>query len=104
MTHYFQRLADTPGADGRIEASRRWVPSCAFLGDSASAMADLLDRAQPGVYHLEGNSEGLSHFDIATRLNQRLARGWTVVAADSPVRDNRMNDPRIAVGQVSARL
>lgn len=102
MTDYLARQA-AAGA-GRIEASRRWIPSCAMLGHSAAAMADLIERHQPGIYHLEGNRAGLSLFDIAARLAAARGEAWTIIPTDTPIRDNRMADPRITMGQVADAL
>lgn len=102
MVDYLTKLAREHG--GKVEVSRRWIPSAAILKDSAEAMRGLMRFGVAGLYHLEGNIAGLSMFEIATRLNRRLGVGWAVVPADEPVRDNRMSDDRIAMGQVTDRL
>lgn len=100
MVDYFTREAEK----GAIRASTRWVPSCAMLNDTAVALVALMARAEPGVFHLEGNSAGLSMFDLATRINHAQRRNWTIEPTDEPHRDNRMHDPRVRMAQVSDRL
>lgn len=100
MVEYLCREA----AKGALRISRRWIPSCALLSDTAAALVALMARAEGGVYHLEGNRAGLSLFDIARRINHAQQRGWTVEPLDEPVRDNRMDDPRVRMAQVGDRL
>lgn len=89
--------------DGRIEASARWLPSCSFLADTADALCDLAERHAAGTYHLEGNP-GLSFLEVALALDRVGRRGWRVVAAEAPVLDNRMQDPRVRVVPITGRF
>lgn len=102
MTDHLTREAVRGG--GAIGASDRWIPSCAFLDDTAEALATLMQRGESGVYHVEGNSAGLSMFQIARGLAGLLGAAWRVTSIDLPNRDNRMRDERVSVGQVAARL
>lgn len=102
MTNYFAREADRGG--GIIEASTGWTPSCAFLDDTAGALATLMRRGEAGIHHVEGNGAGLSMFEIARGLAGLLGLEWRVSLVDAPARDNRMRDERVRVGQVAARL
>lgn len=89
---------------GPIEASTKWIPSCAFLTDTSAGLLALLERAEPGIFHLEGNSAGLSFFEIASALAHIGDRSWTIRSSDAPARDNRMRDDRVTLGQVARRL
>lgn len=102
MVEYFTRLARENG--GRVEASSRWIPSCAMLRDTAKTLAGMLSPGFAGIRHLEGNTAGWSVFQIATALNRRLNAGWNVIEVDQPARDNRMRDGRILIGQVEDAL
>jgi dTDP-4-dehydrorhamnose reductase len=102
MTDYLTRAAESSG--GAIEASTRWIPSCTFLDDTAEALAVLMERGEGGVHHVEGNSAGLSLFEIASGLGRMHGRGWRVTPVGEPARDNRMRDERVSVGQVASRL
>lgn len=100
MTDYLHRAA---GPDGRLAASTRWVPACAFLDDTADALLALMERHPPGLYHLDGNP-GLGLFEIARRLARLQGRPWRVEPADAPDRQNLMADGRVAVAPVTDRL
>ena len=41
---------------GRIEASRRWLPACSFIDDTVSVIAQLLLEPLPGVLHQIGRA------------------------------------------------
>lgn len=100
MVEFLARNAAAKG--GVIEASDAWTPSCALLRDSAAAMVWLIERGEGGVYHLEGNRDGLSFFEIASRLARR--HGWSVTRTGTPAMDNRMRDDRVPMGQVKDGL
>lgn len=102
MTDFFHRVAREKA--GRIEASAAWVPSTAWLADTADAIGRLMQQRAAGPYQLEGNSAGMTFFDLANAINRRFSGGWTVVRTDSPAMDRRMHDPRVAMGQVADRL
>lgn len=100
MLDHLWRMAER---EGRVAASPRFHPSCAFLDDTAETLCALIERAEPDTYHLEGNP-GLSFYEIASGLNRLHDAGWEVVESDAPVLDNRMADPRVAVAPITARL
>lgn len=102
MTDFLARAAAT--GQNRIEASTRWTPSCARLGDTAAGLVELLRAGEPGLYHLEGNSAGLSFHEIALRIRQKLTAAWAIAPVQAPAMDNRMLDPRITIGQVADSL
>lgn len=102
MTDYLSREAAK--CNGAIQASRNWIPSCAFLADTAEALCSLMQRAEPGFYHLEGNRAGMSFFAVASALAGFDNRQWRITPTNSPARDNRMLDDRVRIGQISDRL
>ena len=102
MTDFLTKRAAENG--GRVEASTAWTPSCAWLPDTAAAMAGLMDSGTAGVYHLEGNQAGMTLHELACAINKRLGAGWNVVATDSPRQDNRMSDARVRMGQLRGAL
>ena len=99
MTDYLSRRA----AEGPVQASTVWFPSCAFLEDTAAALAALLEKGESGLFHLEGNP-GLSFFEIATRLARTLGMPWEIMPDESFSMDNRMIDPRVPVQPITKRL
>lgn len=89
---------------GVIEASQQWLPSCAFLADTAEALVELLEIHPAGVYHLEGNP-GLSFYEIATRLKNKHQADWEIVSTDRPVQDGRLaGETRLKVGEITGRF
>jgi dTDP-4-dehydrorhamnose reductase len=102
MTDFLTRKA-AEGA-GTIEASTRWIPSCAWLPDTAAALAALMRSGTPGLFHLEGNTAGKSFVEIAAGIARMLRQPWNIVPTDAPAMDNRMRDDRVSMGQVADRL
>lgn len=99
MIDYFDRQVRE---HGRIAASSRWRPACAFLPDTAAAIARALE-APPGLYQLDGN-ERHTMFEIARALSAHHGDRWPVVEAAEPAQDQRMIDPRLAVAPLARRL
>lgn len=96
-------LERTHRADGRIEVGRSWFPACSFLQDTAISLDRMMRNAAGELYHLDGNP-GLSLYEIATRLNAIHGSPWRVVAAEEPVWNTRMLDPRMETPSITARL
>jgi dTDP-4-dehydrorhamnose reductase len=88
---------------GTVRASRRWKPACSFLPDTAEALLQLLEYGA-GLYHLDGNRDGLSFHEIACGLNRIHGNRWKVMEDDSFVYDQRLMDDRLPVPSVKARL
>lgn len=88
---------------GKIEASRKWIPSCCHLDDTADALYRLMKSYPAGLYHIEGNP-GIPFFDIVTRLKKRHNADWTIVETDANPVDIRLVNTKIPVGQLTARL
>lgn len=88
---------------GRIAASARWIPSCAFLEDTVDGLWRMISGHPPSIYHLEGN-DGCTFFEIVTGLNMSLRRDWNVEETRDPSTDIRMLDHRIQLAPVSRRL
>ncbi len=89
-------------AHGRVEASTRWLPACAFVGDTAAALARAADR-RPGVYHADSN-DGWTFFDIVSALAARTGRAWDVAPTHAFAFDQRMHDARLGMPTLSDRL
>lgn len=87
-------------SEGAIHASRRWLPACSFIQDTAAALASL---NAPGLYMLDGNRKW-NFFEIAGALNELHGRRWKVVPNDDFVFDQRMLDPREPAASLKERL
>lgn len=82
---------------GQVLASTRWLPACAFLDDTATALLGLVETPQAGLHHLDANAQSaLSYYEIVSALAMHLGRDWVVVPTQDPVHDQRLIDsPRI---------
>ena len=90
--------------DGVIHASEKWTPSCCFLEDTAAGLWELYaNPTAQRLYQLEGNP-GLSFYEIAKRLNRIHKNAWHINATEDPDWDNRMEDDRIHINPITARL
>lgn len=87
---------------GEIRASRRWLPACSFLPDTAGALVDLISKPA-GVYLVNSNPRW-SFYDIALALNTLHNGGWHITPDDSFVYDQRMLDPRVSIPSLDSRL
>jgi dTDP-4-dehydrorhamnose reductase len=79
---------------GQIDASTEWFPACSFLHDTARALANVLERFDPGTYLLDGNP-GLNFLQIATKLNRAMNAGWNIRATSEFRYNNMMRDDRL---------
>ncbi len=87
---------------GRVEASTRWLPACAMLGDTVRALVALAS-VDPGLYMLDAN-ERWNYYEIACALNERYGGRWNVVPTDSFVFDQRMLDGCVVLPSLGKRL
>jgi dTDP-4-dehydrorhamnose reductase len=91
--------------DGVIRASRRWIPACALIEDTAAALAGLLAEGAPGVYHLDANvASALDFAAIARALARRHRADWRIEDTEDYVHDQRLPDPRLTLPDLAARL
>lgn len=81
----------------QIKASTRWLPACSFLPDTAAALWRALS-SPPGLYLVDSNARW-NFFQIATAL-----KAGKVVPTDDFVYDQRMQDDRLGVPTLAARL
>jgi dTDP-4-dehydrorhamnose reductase len=86
-------------ANGSVRASRRWIPACAFLDDTAAALLSLVSDPQPGLHHLDANAQtAWSHATILHGLADMLGRPWQMVETDEPDHDQRLGDSTRILG------
>ena len=99
LTYFAERNA----ADGVIRASARWFPACSFLEDTADTLADLVERGETGVFHVDANP-GLNFHEITAALNRLHGDPWKVERTDDFALDSRLADDRVRVAPVTDRL
>ncbi len=87
---------------GRVEASVRWIPACSFLEDTAAGLLAVAE-AGPGLYHLDSN-DGLSFYDILSRLKTRQERDWELIPTWDRALDQRLLEGRVVLPRLSHRL
>ena len=99
MVEHLRRQHDE---QGRILASRRWLPACSTLTDSSDLLLAVL--AQPaGTYMIDSNRRW-TFYDIARAINERYGFGWHIEACDDFVYDQRMQDERLPAPPLSAHF
>lgn len=101
-------LTNAMNKDGVVKASRKWMPATSFLGDTADALAWLLDEAVAGRFRgvamVDGNRAGANFYEIVRALSAKHGGKFEVEADDSFVYDQRMLDERVPVRQIGERL
>jgi dTDP-4-dehydrorhamnose reductase len=98
MVDYFATRAE---GGAPVAASRRFLPACSMLGDTARSLVRLADAAG-GLYLLDAN-ERWTLFDIARALGARHGR-WRIEPCDEPALDQRMIDSRPGIPALETRL
>lgn len=73
-----------------IMASKNWIPSTAFIKDTARALADLSEGQEFGIHHLDANDHDRSFFEIAVALKEKYQLPITVTPSETPNRNNRL--------------
>jgi dTDP-4-dehydrorhamnose reductase len=87
---------------GEIRASRKWLPACSFVQDSAAALTALA-TFPAGLYLVNSNTQW-SFYDIVVALNALHGNRWNVVPDDAFVYDQRMLDERVPIASLDERL
>lgn len=89
---------------GVINASTQWYPATSHMDDTSLACLQLIERNEPGLYHLDSNAqERWSFYNIACALRQHYKRSWSVVPSTDYKHDQRLHDERIALPPLSSR-
>lgn len=99
MIDFFHRRM---AGDGVVRASRRWMPACALVEDTAEALIRLVDMS-PGLYLLNSNQD-MNFFEIASALAARHGGAWRVEPTQDFVCDQRMLDDRPGLPDLRTRL
>lgn len=87
---------------GVVRASRKWLPACSFLEDTAVALIQLT-TLPPGLYHADSNLRW-TFFEIATALNARAGSHWKIEPTDDFIYDQRLIDSILKLPPLNARL
>lgn len=91
--------------DGLISASQSWYPATSHMDDTAMGFLQLIERNEPGLYHLDSNAnDRLSFYQLVCLLKEHYKTEWKVVANDAYHHDQRLRDECIALPPLSARF
>jgi dTDP-4-dehydrorhamnose reductase len=99
MVDFFEKQTAQSGV---INASRKWLPACSFVQDTAAALASLATAA-PGLCMIDANNKW-SFFEIANALSKKHGDRWKIESTDDFVYDQRMIDLRVAVPPLTVTL
>ncbi|PNY81052.1 sugar nucleotide-binding protein [Deinococcus koreensis] len=78
---------------GRIRASRHWIPACSFMDDTAAALVGLAQDASRGPVHLDSNANDALNFpDLVRALARQLGQPWQVEETEDYRHDQRLAD------------
>lgn len=99
-------LDDWQQREGRVAASRAWIPACSFMADTAQGLLQLLNEPLPGFVHLDSNAlEGHSFDQVAVALREHFGReAWHIEVNEAYRHDQRLVGRPSGVPPLSARL
>ena len=100
LTH----VRDMHNQKGYLVASTEWLPAVAFVEHSMQCLVTLAQQAKPGVYHVGGNEQGLSFYQLVQMINQKYQLNWDIRPGSDPQRDGRIIDPRVVCGSIAEQL
>ncbi|QIA63089.1 sugar nucleotide-binding protein [Vibrio astriarenae] len=90
---------------GAISASADWYPATSHMDDTAVGFLQLIERNEPGLYHLDSNSQDRWNFyQLVCTLKAHYKKPWTVTPSNDYQHDQRLLDERIALPPLSARF
>ena len=90
---------------GEISASEQWYPATSHMEDTAFAFLQLIERNEPGLYHLDSNAnERWNFFQLVCALKAHYKKDWRITPSDDYHHDQRLIDERISLPLLSARI
>lgn len=75
----------------KVSVSENMYPSLMFVDETANALIDLIEKYQPGLYHLNQN-DWYSLYDIVDYLKHQKGHDWIVLDPPRSIRKNEMLD------------
>lgn len=100
LTH----VRDMHDEKGFLYASTKWHPAVAYVRHTMQCLCDLMSAAVPGIFHVGGNENELTFYDIVTLINKKYKLQWDIREGDEPERDGRILDERVPCGLLSDSL
>lgn len=109
------QIGDSPGSNnmidyfenqmkekGRVYASRKWLPACSFLEDTAKALYEICEY--PAGLYMADSNEKWNFYEIASALNKLHGERWKIEPTDDFVYDQRLIDKRVSIPSLKQRL
>lgn len=90
--------------EGTVHASDEWIPSTSFMPDTADALVRIIETCPPGTYHVDGNAENWSFFQIASALRDAFDLPVQVVKDNRLWHNNRLLSERVLTKSIQDRL
>lgn len=91
--------------NGKVVASKAWVPATSFMQDTADTLASLLIQRQQGLFHLDSNAvDQMTFADLVKRLNAAFNCHWLIETNTSYQHDQRLIDARAIMPKLSCRI
>jgi len=100
LTH----VRDMHNEKGYLIASSQWLPAVAFVGHTMACLVDLMKAATPGTYHVGGNEQGLSFYQLVQLIDKKYQMGWDIREGADPARDGRILDDRVLCANIKEVL
>ncbi|GDY24890.1 hypothetical protein AHAT_07800 [Agarivorans sp. Toyoura001] len=100
LTH----VRDMHNQKGYLEASTEWLPAVAYVEHSMACLLQLAEQGQAGVYHVGGNEQGLSFYQLVQLVNQKYQLNWDIRPGNTPSRDGRIIDSRVPCSSITDQL
>lgn len=88
--------------NGKIYASREWLPACSFIEDTVQAL-ESISYLSPGIYHVDSNRKW-SFYDIVISLSIKHNDRWKVEPTTDFVYDQRLLDDKIKLPDLKKHL
>ena len=90
---------------GRITASTDWYPATSYMDDTAIGFLQLIERNEPGLYHLDSNiTDKWNFYQLVCALKAHYNKSWDIIATDDYHHDQRLADERISLPPLSERF
>lgn len=101
----FHALKQMHKAQGKIQASRLWIPATSMMTDTCDAMLSLLKAGQTGIFQLDSNRyDALNFAQLVTAINNKFQLGWHVETTEDYRHDQRLPDDRVKIPNISSHL
>lgn len=101
----FASLKQMQQKQGKIQASKAWVPATSMMTDTCDAFIQLLQQGKTGTYQVDSNrNDALTFAQLVTLIKQKFNLDWVVQVTEDYEHDQRLPDPRLKIPNISSHL